>query len=462
MTPASRPRALVLRLIPGLSAGLVALVAATGIAGCRDGDTLPVLPGDLPPADAGSTDAGPIWTDDGGHEGPCGVAVFPPNTGLRRFPYLQSVGTTIARVMWTTTTAGLGYVRIWPRAGGRAVDVRAAYESFPIIRTNDSVDYGAYVATIRRLNPDTDYCYQVYEGKTLLGAGLSLHTAWRTGSWGGVKKPVRILAFGDSGSGSAPQYMLRDLMLMRGYDLFLHLGDIAYSSGSFDQFERYFFEVYRDLLHHVPVYPVIGNHEYYTERAQPYIDVFHLPQMAWRREDDERYYSFDLGGVHFVALDSNFEMLVTVDDVATDDMVDWLRDDLERSEAPWKIALFHHPVWSGGAHGSTLQVQEKIMGALEEGGIDLVLNGHDHHYERTVPIWQSVPAVMGDQRAITYLVAGGGGASLYPVVPDWFTQIAASQYSFLDLTIDGCTGTGKAIAVDGTELDAFVVDGCDK
>ena len=360
---------------------------------------------------------------DGGVVSECGTPEFPDGTGLRRRPYLQFVTPTSARVMWTSTTGGTGHVRFQRKLGGAPADSVATYEHFPVERTSDVVAYGSYVATLRRLQPDSDYCYEVYEDGVLLAAGLALHSAWTQ-----ADKPIHILAFGDSGSGAASQLALRDQMTKRQYDLFLHLGDIAYPVGSFDSFERYFFNVYADILHATPVYPVLGNHEYYSSAAQPYIDVFNLPLMAWRAADDERYYSFDLGAVHFVALDSNPEMVNTVDDVSTDDMVDWLRDDLRRSKATWKIALFHHPVFSSGAHGPTSWVQDKIMGALEDGGVDLVLNGHDHSYERTVPIWRGAATDPWDPRAITYLVAGAGGASLYGGRGDWFHRAASAEF----------------------------------
>lgn len=434
--------------------GAVCGALALGASGCDGEEGVPSAPSidaDVPrvPRDAGAADAGAPPGDGG--------PWFREGAGLRRRPYLQNVTTTVARIMWTSTALGPGSVRLRARGDSRTLTVNAAYELFPKERTGDTEDYGSYVATVRGLTPDTDYDYEVWGDRTLLATGLSLHTAWTR-----ADKPLRILAFGDSGTGSAAQYAVRDQFMRRRYDAFFHLGDIAYPSGSYDQFEAYFFSVYRDLLQAVPVYPVIGNHEYLTLGGQPFVDVYHLPATALRPEDDERYYSFDLGDVHVVALDSNPQMLWRVSDQVDDDMVDWLRADLAASRATWKLALFHHPIYSSGPHGGELLARQTLVEVLEDGGVDLVLNGHDHDYERTHPVWRGAQVPPEDKRAITYVVAGAGGGALYAANGDWFTQVVdAKSYSFLDLTIEGCFATGNAITADGQVIDAFTIDGCE-
>jgi hypothetical protein len=169
------------------------------------------------------------------------------------------------------------------------------------------------------------------------------------------------------------------------FDIFVHLGDIAYGSGTYTELESHFFTVYRDILDDVPFWPSIGNHEYVTNEGDPYINVYVLPRQALDPVHHERYYSFDYGNAHFVSLDSNPEMFDAIGSGSgTDDELDWLAADLAASTADWKIVFFHHPAYSSGEHGNEADVDAQFVPIFQEHGVDLVLNGHDHDYERTV------------------------------------------------------------------------------
>lgn len=395
----------------------------------------------------------------------CGAPSFPEGTGLRRRPYLQSITGTSARIAWTTTTMGAsGSVRFAASPDGPFTEIAAGSELFEVSRTVDEPeDFVAFDATLTGLEPNRAYCYEVLEDGVPIATGLRLDTAWE-----GSERPVRLLAFGDSGSGSAEQLAVRDRFLERldQFDLFLHLGDLAYGSGTFAQFHERVFRVYEDALHRIPTWPTIGNHEYATESGQPYLDVFYLPEQALRERDQERYYSFDYGNVHFVSLDSNSPQLIPIiTDVrgrSTDDMVDWLRADLASSDAEWKIAFFHHTPFSSSSRGINREVVLALLPVLEEGGVDLVLAGHDHHYERTLPIFGECLRPAGDPGAITYVTAGAGGAGLRPATGDWFTATVESElHSFLTLTIHGCVAHGEAIDLEGRVIDTFDLNGCD-
>lgn len=431
---------------PGDAGGLPADSGMSGgDAGARDGSV----------PDAGAVD-GATSTDSGAPppRPACGTPTFPAGTPLRREPYLQSTTPTTVRVAWTTSSGGTPRVRWAPGPDGPWTTVDGTSEAFATSRTGESADFVAHDATLSGLEADRYYCYEVLDGTTVLGTGLSLHTAWVS------PHALTILAFGDSGDGSTRQRNLRDRMLSEDFDIFLHLGDMAYNDGTFTEFEQNVFGIYQDFLHEVPTFPTIGNHEYHTSSGQPYVDVYYLFEQALRPAHQERYYSFDYGDVHLVALDSNPEMLATVGS-ATDDMVDWLRDDLARSTARWKIAFMHHPAWSSGEHGSNTSVQSRIVPALEEGGVDLVLAGHDHDYERTQPMLGDMVAA-ADARAITYVVAGAGGASLRAAGGGAFTAyVNDTVNNFLLLRVEDCNAHGEAITADGTVIDSFDVNGCE-
>jgi len=122
------------------------------------------------------------------------------------------------------------------------------------------------------------------------------------------------------------------------------------------------------------------------------------------------------------------------------------------------VAAFHRPPFSSGTeHGSDLTVRSVFAPIFETHGVQLVLNGHDHDYERTIPIKTS-----GDPAAlpVTYLVSGAGGAPLYVVGANSWTAVSQSVYHYLRLTADACALSTAAVALDGTTIDTFSLNRC--
>ena len=121
----------------------------------------------------------------------------------------------------------------------------------------------------------------------------------------------------------------------------------------------------------------------------------------------------------------------------------------------------HHPVYSSGSHGNTNWLHAVVVPLLEAGGVDLVLAGHDHHYERSYEITDG-EITAGDPLALTYIVAGAGGAGVRPAPGDWWTDaVIDTVHTYLRLDIDGCVATGVAIDENGNEVDEFTLDGCE-
>jgi len=432
-------------------------------------------PPDLGPPDSGACSAAPSDTTvdpaDAGPPAPeptedCGEPTFAEGTALRRWPYLQSVSPTTAKVIWTTTGGGEGSVRVRAASDTEWTTIVADAELFDTARTDDEVDYSAYLAELNELSPSSAYCYEVLEDGETLASNLTLRTGWVGAGADEGSRPLRVIAFGDSGNGSPEQAQLRDVFMADDYDLFLHLGDMAYGDGTFVEFETNMFQVYRDFLHRVPSWPTIGNHEFKTDSGQPYRDVYYLPEQAFRDDEQEYYYSFDQANVHFVSLDSNGERIVPIAlDLAErydDDMFDWLAADLAGSDAEWKIAIFHHPPYSSSSRSPNGTVRSQLLPILEAGGVDLVLVGHDHHYERTHPMLGGCIAP-DPVSGITYVVAGAGGAGLRgDVTEQWWTASANDEkHSYFRMTIHGCALHGEAVTIDGDIIDEVTLDGCD-
>jgi len=398
-------------------------------------------------------------TETGGEPEPepeldCGT---PSYAGLRRAPYLQSVMPDSVRVAWAAELAGEGVLRVGSSADGPWSEIPATAELFTTERTTEEVEYTAYDAMADGLEPGTQYCYEVWLDGEAVATGLRLETAWLD------DRAVRIIAFGDSGNASPEQMAVRDRMLERDFDVFLHLGDMAYGDGTFPEFKQRVFDIYADFLHATPTWPTMGNHEFKTEQGQPYLDLYYLPEVALDPAQNERYYSFDYGDVHFVSLDTND--LIVLGAIAQDansdtTMLDWLRQDLAESDKPWKIAFFHHPPYSSSERPPNFVVIDGIVPLLEDGGVDIVLSGHDHHYERTVPIKAGATAPH-EQGGIYYFVAGAGGAGVRDAFGDWWTEVYNDEkHNYLSLTIDGCTAIGEVVDLDGETLDSFELPGC--
>jgi len=468
----------------------LACAALLVLAACDD-DPLPdpppaedAGPGDAGPGpDAGPGDAGPTEEecratpdttppeipDPGTPEPPpaldCGTPEILDGTSMWRWPYLEAITSSSVRVSWTTrNTGGRGVVRYAADPAGEWTEVEAGVELFEATRTAQRIDYNAYTADLTGLTPNAAYCYEIVEDGEVLARNLRFDTAWDTEA-----RPVRALVLGDSGSGSENQIAIRDAFMERGeYDVFLHMGDMAYGSGRYDEFESNFFDIYQDLMHRVPIFPTIGNHEYITNVGRPYRDVYHTLTNIMREEDHELYYSFDYGNVHFVALDSNEATLIPiyidVNDRISGDMFEWMVADLEASTADWNIIFMHHPFFSSSERGIRWNNIERFRRLLEEAGADLILVGHDHHYERSHPLYWNCNTGMEDGRGIPEIIVGGSGASIRSIDErgPWHTAATYNaDYSYMEFVVHGCGLTGTAFNTANEVVDEFTLYGCD-
>jgi hypothetical protein len=155
--------------------------------------------------------------------------------------------------------------------------------------------------------------------------------------------------------------------------------------------------------------PSVGNHEYQTTEDSGYFGYF----GAAAGDPQEGYYSYDLGEWHVVALNSMCGQVGGCG--AGSPMVSWLKDDLATNPDACTVAYFHHPLFSSGSeHGNDPRMRP-IWDALYEGDADVVLNGHDHDYERFAP--QTPEGIADPSRGIREFVVGTGGDSLYALLP---------------------------------------------
>jgi predicted phosphodiesterase len=258
------------------------------------------------------------------------------------------------------------------------------------------VDHGLtryHALVLRNLKPSSRYHYRVSSNHQVLSEAVV-----QTGKAEG--EPFRFAVFGDSGSGKTAQYELAKLIEQHQVDMILHTGDVAYPEGKEEAYAKKFYLPYKRLLERIPIFPVLGNHDYETKSGQPWVDNFFLPGA-------ERFYSFDYGNAHFTALDS-----YRIDAASAR----WLEHDLAKTDKRWKFVFFHEPPFSNkdGRTGSA-GARNLWLPLLEKYRIDLVFSGHDHLYTR-----------FKARRGVIYIVEGVGGYTRYKI------NKAAAHVEFTD------------------------------
>ena len=370
---------------------------------------------------------------------------------LVRGPYLQQVGATSAIVVWATRESGPAAVEY--RAGSGSISNAPATSVFRSSSTTGLPSYYQHEARLDGLLPSTTYQYD------LRVAGIDPSPdvdQFRTAPPAGTGT-IRLMAFGDSGNGSAAQSQVASLLNGETMDLALHTGDIAYSSGTYAQYESYFFPYYRDWLRRAAIFPSIGNHDDRSASATPYRRFFVLPPdgaSAAFPNNAERFYSFDYGPVHFIALDTEAAFLSTT---RRQEQVAWLTAELQNSQdQPWRVAFFPRPPYSSGAeHGSDLTIRQVFGPLFEQYHVQVVLNGHEHDFERTVPWRTSLDTA---RQAVTYVVTGGGGAELYAVSRNEWTAYSRSADHYVRALVSPTDLTIEAVGTNGSVFDRFTLN----
>lgn len=313
---------------------------------------------------------------------------------LLRGPYLQMGTGTTMNIRWRTDVNDIGRIRYGLSAGSLTNMV----QNLSPTREHE--------IKITGLSPNTFYWYSIEGGSGVLQGDAENY--FKTLPNIGEKQLYRIGVFGDCGSNNVNQLEVRNSMInyLNGnyMNAWILLGDNAYSIGTDAEYTSGFFNYYKDkFLKQNPLYPAPGNHDYdfpsgaQTSHANPYYSIFTMPtagEAGGHPSGTEAFYSFDIGNIHFISLDSYgfgsdgkkiYELPNT--------QVDWLIQDLEsNTNKDWVVVYFHHPPFTKGSHDSDnfthldadlVEIRTKLISILEDHGVDLVLCGHSHVYERT-------------------------------------------------------------------------------
>jgi len=221
------------------------------------------------------------------------------------------------------------------------------------------------------------------------------------------------------------------------------LGDAVYDGGTLDEF----LDCYEPSWgrHRWRTRPAVGNHEYRTPHAGAYFAYF----CGLAGETYKGWYSYDLGAWHVVVLNSNCDQ---VGCETGSEQEQWLRADLARHPSKCTVAYWHHPRFGSGHHGSDARLGP-MWEALHAFGADVVLNGHEHWYERFAP--QSPAAVADDARGIREFIVGTGGGTPSDYAqgqPNSVVRITGSA-GILALTLHDQSYDWRFIRDDGHDLD---------
>ena len=418
---------------------------------------------------------------------------------ITRGPYLQLAHTTGVTVVWRSSEPlAKPSVKCWldgedvSSAVRKKILVRKATGPNALSKIPDG--QVQYEVKLSRLKPDTTYHYAIYDGDLALTTKSDAFT-FSTHPKIGTVTPTRIWIVGDSGTGEQHQrdvhWAMRKYTKKAPIDFYLHVGDMAYGKGTDKQFQERFFGPYQKTIQEKVCWASMGNHEGFSSNGKTGIGPFYDAYVSPRKGEaggvpsgTEAYYSFDYGNIHLICLDSH-----DVNRKPDGRMARWLVKDLAATKAKWIIGYWHHPPYTKGTHDSDVEKQlvemrEYIMPILEDGGVDLVLSGHSHIYERSMLIDRAYKTpttadgvVLDDgdgdpqgdgpyrksgkvtpHNGTIAIVTGHGGAlgkNSKGVIPLMRSIVLDHGSTILD--IDGDTLTGVMLDLDAKERDRFQI-----
>ena len=458
------------RAVEGLREGLARIGAAPALVA-----ELARWPGAEPAA------SWPVTTTSRVHRAPATVAGASPSgfrsgtqsVALTRGPYLQSATQTGVTIRWRTASPTDSRVR-WGNAPGNLTNV-----------LDDPIFTAEHEMTIGPLPPGTQTWYSVGSfSETMAGDATTFFWTLPDPAFQG---PTRLWVIGDSGLPGAAQNAVRDGYLSWSggarTHVWLMLGDNAYNTGTDAEYQSGLFTPYAALLKNQCLWPTRGNHDLVRSGADnDYYDLFTLPsqgQSGGVVSGTEAYYAVDYGNLHLVCLDSEGTSLALAGAMRS-----WLRADLAANNTrPWVIAFWHHPPYTRGSHdsdnpsdsnGKMRDMRQNFLPLLDSLGVDLVLSGHSHSYERSMlvrghyglssTLQSSMKVDSGDGRS-----SGDGAYRKSSLVP---SPQEGAVYSVVGSSAQISGGTldhpvmissmnllgSMAIDVSGNRLDARFID----
>jgi hypothetical protein len=404
------------------------------------------------------------------------LSAFGQTDSIVRGPYLQSMTSESVIIQWRTATPMASRILF----GENSLNQVA-------LDTNQVIDH---VLKVGGLKTNKTYSYSISEGK-----GGKFHTKPKAGD----PNSVRVWALGDFGyvtpNQKAVLNAVKNYTAKQPIDAWIWLGDNAYNTGKEEEYQKYVFDVYgKDFFPNLALYPAPGNHDYagkHDPTKPPYFTIFTLPmegQSGGVPSHSESYYSVDYGSLHLISLDT--ELRDAAGNQVMDgkgDQYDWLAKDLAANRLPFTIVYFHKPPYSKGSHDSDTELdmknmREKVNPVFEKYKVDIVLAGHSHVYERTLPLrghfgindtFDASKQVVATEKSpnhyivgkngqgVIYIVNGSGGKlggrePGFPLKSAVYTNTEVGGSMIIDVT--NTKLEAKWLAADGLIRDQFIIE----
>jgi 3',5'-cyclic AMP phosphodiesterase CpdA len=380
-----------------------------------------------------------------------------------------------------------------------------------------------HIVKIEGLTPQTKYYYTIgSENEVLDGPGEKIF--FRTAPLPGTELPIRVWAIGDFGKGNQGQKDVRDSYLDYvgdgNTDVWIWLGDNAYNDGTQQEYQNKVFDStfsYMNLFKYMPFWPCPGNHDYNSvcgipclqnpvSHFGPYYDIFTMPtqgEAGGAPSGRPAYYSFDYGNVHFMSLNSELgSPLANSDWIGAysssgwnnSPMRAWIEQDLQQNTKPWVVAYWHQLPFSRGSHNSDdvweiymAAMRTNVVPLLESYGVDLIVCGHSHVYERSYLMngfygnsssfnpevhlvngksgkedlnEEYIKYTQGDNsnKGTVYVVSGNAGSSTSnPELNHPIMYAGEGGFGSFIMEFDGNRMDGKYLRSDGTIGDYFTM-----
>lgn len=349
-----------------------------------------------------------------------GGAALADESSITKGPYIQHTTPTSVVIMWETehaTSSRVDFALSTPWPGSVA--------SLKPVEIHEM--------KLCALLPDTLYSYAVGSEKTL-SPEYTFHTAPET------PRSFRFAAYGDSRSYPLTHHAVVQAIMNSDPEFVLHTGDLV---GYGDQREAWgpeVFEPAQELMAHIPYFPVLGNHEYWSNGRSWFSSYFSLPH-------NEQWFAFSYGNVRFIGLDTN----VSFQPGSVQQR--WLSAELQSSayrDATWHVVYLHHPPFTASVYGDDMDVRQYLVPLFEQAQVDLVFAGHSHAYERY------------QHQGVHYVVTGGGGVYLVPLREDVDPPVrivgeSVHHHCIVDINVPKNSFALSVLSNDQREVDSLLL-----
>lgn len=354
---------------------------------------------------------------------------------------------TTQTVQWRTDTSVTATAVRVREAGSDEVMSIVPAETEPLVDSgliNDSVCH-RHTAVMRDLNPATGYEYALTDGD-----GWTDWIQFTTAP--GEAVPFKFIYMGDAQNGLDTWGVLVNKAFKNEPDaaFYIMAGDLVNRGIQRDDWDQ-FWDNAEGIYDRRQLVPAIGNHEDQGANGPwMYLELFALPMNGADTITKERSYSFTYSNALFVILDTNTSIPA---------QTAWLEEQLANSAATWKFVVYHHPAYSSGPRRDNPTVRAEWTPLFDKYHVDMALQGHDHAYLRTYPIYDN-KRVEKTTDGTTYVVSVSG-TKFYDQEDPWYEEFGmteVSTYQVLDIQIEGAVLTYKAYDNEGELRDTLIID----